>query len=256
MPEPEPLHALNFPVLDSMLSILSPLPRAELEAAAQGISLLLDGYLGKTTGSLRRQLAALAAGELDPSDAGAELRALRAKAVTWRAATLGEPADGEPTPDPSGLLRGYLLERTADVLMEFGIPHWALNLNGAVICSGSPTPSAPTGSDPFYGIPWRAGITDPFTPGTLVADVPLAGTPGFTAALATSAATPGAAYEQVSVLGPDILEADVLAAAIHTGGPAVLHAVLASTRVNVLVVHHGGALEASARWPGYAPSSS
>ncbi|GAA4378953.1 FAD:protein FMN transferase [Paeniglutamicibacter cryotolerans] len=250
---PEPLHTASFPVLGTVLGISSPLPRRELDAAARGVSLMLAGYLGAGSGrSLQAQIDAVAIGSLALEDSSQTVRSLHRLALHWRERTLGAFTPGERYPELAGLLRPYLMGQAASVLLDFGIPHWAVNLGGDIACSGSPTPSVPTGSDPFYGTPWRAGITDPFGPGLLLADVPLAGTPGFTAALATSAGTPASTYRQVSVLGPDIVEADVLATAILSGGADVLRAALAGSPVQVLAVHHDGALEASTRWPTYA----
>lgn len=249
----EPLRTLSFPVLGTVLGISSPLALGELDAAARGVSQMLAGYLGGGSGpSLQVQIDALATGSLAPDDAGQTLRSLHQLALHWREQTLGAFTPGGGFPELTGLLRPFLMGQVAEVLLDFGIPHWAINLGGDITCSGSPTPSLPTGSDPFYGTPWRAGIVDPFHPGGLLADIPLAGTPGFTAALATSAGTSTSAYRQVSVMGPDIVGADILATAIISAGPAALRTALAGNPVQVLAVHHDGRLEASTGWPTYA----
>lgn len=146
-------------------------------------------------------------------------------------------------------LKARLTARTGRALMDLALPHWAVNAGGDILCTGSPSPGQPTGGDPYYGTPWRAGIADSIGGSSLVADVPLAGTPGFTAALATSADGRRGAYRQVSVLSEDIVAAGRAAAVILAGGPAALAAALREPGLAVLAVRHGGQVLASNAWP-------
>ena len=87
--------------------------------------------------------------------------------------------------------------------------------------------------------------------------MPLAGTPGFTAALATTSAQAGHrtnAYLQVSVLAEEIVTADVLSQAILAGGASTLDAAVRDFGVAVLVCGHDGELLASTTWPLHQPA--
>jgi FAD:protein FMN transferase len=61
--------------------------------------------------------------------------------------------------DPSGLVKGWAIERASDILVEAGSTSHCLNGGGDVQCVGY----ADTGK------PWRVGITDPLKPGHVVA---------------------------------------------------------------------------------------
>ncbi|MEE1622794.1 hypothetical protein ACQ3I4_15965 [Zafaria sp. Z1313] len=133
----------------------------------------------------------------------------------------------------AGLTGHAAVAAAGDVLAALRLPHWALCCGGYVYCAGSPFPAPPDTADPcygdpFYGRPWRAGITAPRTasssPGEaeLLADVPLAGTPGFTAAIATEAGDRADAFAQVSVLAEDLGTARSLALAVLRAGQGAL----------------------------------
>lgn len=94
-------------------------------------------------------------GELSSDDASAELREvlrlcedLRIRsdgafdATRWR-------ADGRP--DPTGLVKGWAVERAALILDDGDLRSWCLNVGGDVMARGGPEP----------GAPWRVGIRHP-----------------------------------------------------------------------------------------------
>jgi FAD:protein FMN transferase len=167
-------------------------------------------------------------------------------------------ADAELPAGPEHQPRAWALHHTGEALVELQVPHWAVNAGGDILCTGSPFPAHPTGADPFYGIPWMAGIADPADRSRLLAQLPLSGTPGFTSALATASvhdagrrmrAGTDSPYAQVSVLGPDILLADALAAVVLEGGPDELARAVDRFGVEVLAVRADGSAEASPAWP-------
>jgi thiamine biosynthesis lipoprotein len=65
------------------------------------------------------------------------------------------------TLDPSGLVKGWAIERASDILVEAGSSSHCLNGGGDVQCVGEAGP----------GQPWRVGITDPHHPGQVIAVV-------------------------------------------------------------------------------------
>ncbi|MBM6622744.1 FAD:protein FMN transferase [Micrococcaceae bacterium RIT802] len=248
-----------FEALGTVVSISAPMDPDELDAAVQTVRRVFaetEEYFG--VGG-RGSVEGLRRGEIELRYSHHRLRALYEQAISWRNATEGAFSPHTPTGpvDLRGLVKGWAIAHAGQALMDLELPHWSVTAGGDVLCSGSPFPAEPTGSDPFYGRHWRAGITDPFDPSALVADVPLAGTPGFTAALATSSGHGygrSNAYLQVSVLAEDIVTADVLSKAILAGGSSTLDSAVREFGVAVLVSGHDGELLASAGWPLQLPA--
>lgn len=248
-----------FEALGTVVSISAPMDPDELDAAVQTVRRVFaetEEYFG--VGG-RGSVEGLRRGEIELRYSHHRLRALYEQAISWRNATEGAFSPHTPTGpvDLRGLVKGWAIAHAGQALMDLELPHWSVTAGGDVLCSGSPFPAEPTGSDPFYGRHWRAGITDPFDSAALVADVPLAGTPGFTAALATSSGHGygrSNAYLQVSVLAEDIVTADVLSKAILAGGSSTLDSAVREFGVAVLVSGHDGELLASAGWPLQLPA--
>lgn len=61
--------------------------------------------------------------------------------------------------DPSGLVKGWAVQRAADLLTSAGVRDFCLNAGGDVITAGEPEP----------GQPWRVGIRHPRRPGAVCA---------------------------------------------------------------------------------------
>lgn len=61
--------------------------------------------------------------------------------------------------DPSGLVKGWAIQRVSDLLREAGSVHHCVNGGGDVQCAGDAAP----------GQPWRVGIAHPLRPGELAA---------------------------------------------------------------------------------------
>ncbi|MFG3547800.1 FAD:protein FMN transferase [Streptomyces sp. NPDC047725] len=116
--------------------------------------------------------------------------------------------------DPSGLVKGWAVERAALVLREAGAEHLCLNGGGDV---------------QLHGGPWRVGIAHPLLPGTCAAVVESTAGP---LGVATSGpaergchivdphtGTPAApALASLTVTGPSLAEADMLATAAYCRG--------------------------------------
>ncbi len=121
--------------------------------------------------------------------------------------------------DPSGLVKGWGIERAATRVLDAGVRDFAISGGGDVVVRGT----GPTG-------PWRIGIHGPSDPHTVV--LVLEPTD---AAVATSGSyergphvidphtgRPSTALASATVVGPDLATADAYATALYAGGPAGL----------------------------------
>ncbi|MFI7873436.1 FAD:protein FMN transferase [Streptomyces salinarius] len=116
--------------------------------------------------------------------------------------------------DPSGLVKGWAVERAAVLLREAGAEHVCLNGGGDV---------------QLYGGPWRVGITHPLRPGSCAAVVE---SPRGPLGIATSGpgergchivdprtgAPPSGGLASLTVTSPSLTEADMLATAAYCMG--------------------------------------
>jgi FAD:protein FMN transferase len=126
--------------------------------------------------------------------------------------------------DPTGLVKGWAVERAADRLRLAGVAAALVNGGGDLICFGSPGP----------GQQWRIGIRHPWRPDALACVISLR------AAVATSAGyergahlispatgRPAHGVASATVTGPSLAMADALATALAAGGDDALAAIAA-----------------------------
>ena len=105
------------------------------------------------------QISRLARGEIDLEDCAPEVRE-----VLDRCRALEEETDGFFSAfaagrlDPSGLVKGWAIERASRMLVERGSVNHCVNGGGDVQCAGQAQP----------GQPWRIGIAHPLQPDQLV----------------------------------------------------------------------------------------
>jgi thiamine biosynthesis lipoprotein len=267
-PLPPRLATRTFETMGTVVGVSAPLAGDELDVlCATLLRIFADTDRRFSLHRADSELSRVSAGERSLPFSSARLREMYALALEWRNRTGGAftPHGPDGALDLNGVVKGWAIAAAGDALEELGMPHWAVNAGGDILCTGSPFPVPADQADPRGGRPWRAAIADPDDPQALVADLPLAGTPGTTAALATSgsaqrgehiwgpaghdAARRGAAFRQVSVLGEDILTADVLATAIVAGGMDTLERAVREWGVEVLAVEYGGTLLATPGWP-------
>ncbi|GHH75251.1 FAD:protein FMN transferase [Streptomyces sulfonofaciens] len=104
--------------------------------------------------------------------------------------------------DPSGLVKGWAVDRASDLLYEAGAHRTCVNGGGDVRLRGEPAP----------GVPWRIGIADPSRPGWLMAVVT-----GRDCAVATS----GTAERGHHVLDPHTGEAATDLLSLTLTGPGL-----------------------------------
>ncbi|HEY3605098.1 MAG TPA: FAD:protein FMN transferase [Sporichthyaceae bacterium] len=148
--------------------------------------------------------------------------------------------------DPSGLVKGWAVERAARHLSAVAVD-WCLNAGGDVVLL------CPSGE------PFRVGIEDPVEPSRLSAVVVCSA-----GAVATSgtAARGGHLYHpgsgstvvaagSVSVCGPSLCAADVLATAVFVGGPDALALVRRQPAYSALRIAPDGRHHATPGWPGH-----
>lgn len=124
----------------------------------------------------------------------------------------GDPAD--PILDPNAVAKGWIVTEAAETLKDAGVSEFFINAGGDVMASR-----------PRPGDPWRVGVQHPDDPDAVVAVF----------AVSHGAVATSGAYERgqhirsartprlksVTVVGPDLAEADGLATAVLASGQAL-----------------------------------
>ena len=197
------------------------------------------------------QVSRLARGELSPEDCDDDVRTVLRLCEQARTATSGwfdhelPGADGRRRLDPSGLVKGWAAERAAQRLGQLTGHDWLLNAGGDVVVSGRTRP-------------FRVGIQSPREAGAVLDVVEVAA-----GGVATSGAyqrgghvldphtgLAATSLASVTVVGPTLMAADVLATAAFAQGPAALPALEGTAGFEALAVLPDGQLRATSGWPG------
>ena len=158
--------------------------------------------------------------ELDLTEAHEDVRSVLARCEQLREETHGYfdvRAAGGDAVDPSGLVKGWSIERAAGMLEESGLRNFAVNAGGDICVRGAPLPEADV---------WRVGIQHPLVRDRIAASVALSN-----AAIATSGeyergrhvldphtGEPPEGILSVTVTGPDLGTADAFATAAFAMG--------------------------------------
>jgi thiamine biosynthesis lipoprotein len=132
--------------------------------------------------------------------------------------------------DPTGLVKGWAVERAADLLRRAGAAAALVNGGGDLAAFGSPTSRPPRAPEP--GPPWRVGIRHPWRASALACVV------NVRTAIATSASYERGAHlfdpftgrvttraASATVTGPSLAMADALATSLAAGGDDALAAI-------------------------------
>jgi thiamine biosynthesis lipoprotein len=145
--------------------------------------------------------------------------------------------------DPSGLVKGWAIERAMGMLSQLEGIDVCVNVGGDVAVRSA--------GDPFV-----IGIEDPHDRSRVLAAVPVSA--GGLATSGTSArglhildphsGRPADALASVSVVGPSLLWADVYATAAFARGHGALAWLATVPSYDGLVVHHDGRLESTEGW--------
>ena len=145
--------------------------------------------------------------------------------------------------DLNGIVKSLAIRAAASALRAAGVRDFCLNAGGDVEVSGTQ-----------HAQPWSIGIVDPAARSQLLCSVTLTGARRAVATSGTAERgdhiwrTGTAEFVQVTVIADDMVEADVLATAIVSGGHAFLADALQRWSVDVLTVTATGSLTAT---PGF-----
>ncbi|MBP0457508.1 FAD:protein FMN transferase [Streptomyces montanisoli] len=153
--------------------------------------------------------------------------------------------------DPSGLVKGWAVERASWLLHNAGAHNTSVNGGGDIQLRGESAP----------GTPWRVGVAHPLRPGELVAVAE-----GNDLAVATSGTAergahildphtgrPARGLLSVTVTGRHLTWADVLATAVFAKGSATLPGTARAAGYEVLAVTPGGEVRHSDGFPAPRP---
>ena len=188
------------------------------------VASLREAYLVFSTYRPDSVISRLGRGEIGPARCPPEVaEVLRlgeiATAESHGAFAVHRPApDGGTVLDPSGVVKGWAVERAAAGLRELPDTDFCLSAGGDLTCRVNRPDAAP----------WRIGIEDPQDPSRVVAVVPIR-----TGAVATSGTAhrgahlvdartgrPPAAVASVTVVSDTLTTADIDATAAYALGPA------------------------------------
>ena len=186
-------------------------------------------------------------GDLAASDAGPEVHEVADRCVAARTRTGGLFDSRRPdgTWDPSGLVKGWATERAAHRLSGVEVD-WCLNVGGDVALR------CPSGQG--FGI----GIEDPRDPSQVAAVIRLSAGGVATSGVAARGAhiydpRTGVAVRgdlaSVTVVGPSLEIADILATAAFVAGDGWAHLLAAEPGYAGLAVLTDGQLVATPEWP-------
>ena len=159
-------------------------------------------------------------GELDLADAPEEVHEVldigaRVERASDGAFSVWLPGpDGRPALDPSGVVKGWAVERAAAALRALDDTDFCLSAGGDMVCRAG------------QGAPWRIGIEDPHDPGRVLAVVPVRDGAVATSGTAHRGAhlvdarsgRPPRAVAQVTVICSSLTWADVDATAAYALG--------------------------------------
>lgn len=196
-------------------------------------------------------LSRLSRGELRLVDAGEDVGAVAARCDWARELTAGRFDATRPDGvwDPAGLVKGWAAERAAGRLVDVPDVDWCLNAGGDVLVSSA------------TGEPFTVGIQDPRDASRVAATVTCAlgavATSG-TAARGAHLYDPGTGraagnrWLSISVAGPSLEIADVLATAAFIAGEAWVAVVHLVPAYEGLAVGADGALMSTSGWAAMA----
>ena len=147
--------------------------------------------------------------------------------------------------DPSGLVKGWAIERAADVLADAGSLNHCVNGGGDVQCAGEAAP----------GQPWRVGIAHPFRRGELVAVAVGSGIAVATSGLyergghiVDPTGSVPTALASISIAGTRLGETDAFATAAFAMGDAARAWVDAQPGYEAFAVRPDGSTWCTAGW--------
>jgi thiamine biosynthesis lipoprotein len=199
-------------------------------------------------------ISRLGRGEISLDDVSEEVRSVLLLCEQLRRETNGAfdalavPAPNGTNLDPSGVVKGWSIERAAEILERHGHTDFLVNGGGDIAVRGTAAP----------GRPWMIGIRHPHDPSAVVATLEASGR----FAVATSGTYERGAHivdpftgqrtadlASVTVTGPDITFADAYATAVFVMGEVGLEWLAGRPGYAGCVITHDGDMRATASWP-------
>jgi thiamine biosynthesis lipoprotein len=194
---------------------------------------------------MRRGELRLAAADPDVADVLALCADVQAETNGY----FGAIRDGQV--DPTGLVKGWAVERLGGLLRRRGARNFAINGGGDIQAAGEATP----------GRSWVVGITDPADRQRVLTIVS-----GRDFAVATSGVAergshitepftgqPATALTTVTIVGPSLTRADAYATAAFAMGQDALRWIDSVPDYHALIVTTGGVIRTSADWLAALP---
>ncbi|MFC4584960.1 FAD:protein FMN transferase [Sphaerisporangium corydalis] len=227
-----------------------PLTKADAAFAEADAALVKAGAaLAEANGTLAEAAAALAEvnGTLPKADFTlAEVVALCEQARLRTGGWFDARADGR-TYDPSGLVKGWAVQRAARNLAGLHGYGWCLNAGGDVLVH------APDGRPP-----WRVGIEDPDRPSRTTGVITVRDGAVATSGTAHRGAhitdphtrAPATKVRAVTVTGPDLLWADVYATAAAARGTDAIDWLNSLPRIEAQLLTTTGTTHTTTGWSG------
>jgi thiamine biosynthesis lipoprotein len=223
-------------------------PPAAVDAAFDHLG---DIDMRFSTWKTESEISRLGRGELSAEECSPDVRVVLERCERLRLETRGffdirgHRPDGRL--DPSGFVKGWAAESAAGILDAAGARNFCLNAGGDVIARGESEP----------GRPWRIGVRHPELPDRLATviearDMAVATSGGYERGdhiIDPHTGRPPSGLLSVTVVGPDLSEADAYATAAFAMGPEGL------TWIDSLVGYAGCMITAERRlvWtPGFA----
>lgn len=239
---PETVTTHVEPVMGTVATITvvaGDLDRVGLQAAlARGCEELHRADSIFSTWNVDSPMSRVRRGELDLADAPEVIREVLELCDQARTASAGwfDPWAMPGGVDPTGLVKGWAVERARDVLVRAGVAGVMVNAGGDLAVSGT-APGHHGGHMPGCRRPhsrWRIGITHPWKSDSLARVIEVDGSgPG--SAVATSgtyergphlldpwSGRPRCSLASATVVGPSLAMADAFATALAVGGDRVL----------------------------------
>ena len=199
-----------------------------------------------STYKLESPISRFGRGALEVGDFTAEVRGVLELCEVLREETNGAfdiaavPAPNGSMLDPSGLVKGWSIERAAEIFEAHGATNFCVNAGGDIALRGNPEPD----------LPWRIGIRHPSDPMTSAAVLALSKR----GAIATSATyergahimnpatgEPTAELASVTIVGDDLTFVDAYATAVFVMGiPGVEWLMETHPELNAFVIGHDG----------------
>ncbi|MDQ1687447.1 MAG: FAD:protein transferase [Frankiaceae bacterium] len=196
-------------------------------------------------------ISRMARGELSLDDSPPEVRSV-ARRCEWARELTGGLFDAvrpDGVWDPSGLVKGWAAEDGLGLLLEVSDVDWCLNAGGDVMATSR------------SGEPFVVGIEDPLARGNVRATVPCVSGAVATSGTAArgahiysprAAAAASSVSASVSVFGPSLEVADVLATAAIVAGDDWASLVTSVPGYAALQISADGRAHATSGWPGTA----